>query len=202
MAFTTITDEAQEEMGVSGLPDTPELDTSDMQAKFDELGNAAIDWIQTHVTELEATTAAASIGCVIPTEVTASSTTIQAVINAIARLAVSNTSKAHAHSNKTVLDGISENVKASYDSLVSILGSITAIDSATLVPSATSLPSSQAVATYISAYDISEKLLDIAYPIGTCVISATSPGTTIGGTWTEVTDTGISSDYTVWKRTL
>ena len=45
MAFTKITDEQQEAMGVTGLPDTPLLDTHDMQVKLDELDNAAIDWL-------------------------------------------------------------------------------------------------------------------------------------------------------------
>jgi len=202
MSFTTITEDEQDEMGVTGLADTPALDTADMQAKFDELGNAAIDWIQTHVSELEASTAAASIGCAVPTGITASSTTVQAVIKAIAAIAVANNTNSHTHSNKSVLDAITETVKGTYDTLVSVLGTVTALDTSTLVSSQTSIPTSEAVATYLEAYDISEKLLDAAYPIGTCVIGATSPGTTMGGTWSEVTDTGISTDYTVWKRTL
>ena len=201
MAFSTITEEQQESMGVTGLPDTPALDTHDMQAKFDELGNAAIDWLQAHVTELEASTAAASIGCEIPPDIPVSEKKIQNIIFAIARLAVSTNSSAHSHANKAVLDSISSDVKAKYDNLVSVLGDVTSFDSEVLVSSLLSVPSSYAVAAYVEAYDIAQKLLAKAYPVGSLYIGTTSPALFLGGTWTEASDTGISSSYTVWKRT-
>lgn len=201
MAFTTITEDQQEAMGVTGLPDTPLLDTHDMQAKLDELGNAAIDWIQTFVEEIEAATAAASIGCTVPPGITVTEQKLQNIITAIARLAVSNNEKAHSHANKAVLDAITNTVKANYDNLVSVLGAVTGFDAETLIASALSIPSSQAVATYVEAYDIASKLLAKAYPVGSCYIGPSSPALFLGGTWTEVTDTGLSPDYTVWKRT-
>lgn len=201
MAFTTITEEQQADMGVTGLPDTPQLDTADMQEKFDELGNAAIDWIQTHVTEIEAKAAAMSIGCAAPANVTVSEEKLQSVINAIARLAYNSSSSAHTHANKSVLDGISETLKGKYDNLATLIGSITAFDSTTLVSSELSIPSSAAVVAYVTAFDIAAKLLQKAYPVGSCYIGPVSPGSFLGGTWVEVTDTGISDSYTVWKRT-
>lgn len=201
MAFTNITEEQQAAMGVSGLPDTPALDTSDMQAKFDELGNAAIDWIQKHIEELEAITAAGNIGCTPPADITVSENTIQAIVYAIARLAVSASSSSHTHANKATLDAITAEIKAKYDALVSVLGNVTTFDSEALVSSALAIPSSAAVVAYVTAFDIAFKLLDKAYPVGTCYIGPNSPAVFLGGTWTEVSDTGISSDYTVWKRT-
>lgn len=201
MAFSTITEEQQENMGVTGLPDTPALDTHDMQAKFDELGNAAIDWIQRFVTELEAATAAASVGCAVPPGIAVTEQKLQNVIAAIARLAVSNDDKAHSHANKATLDSITDTVKAKYDIIASVFGNVTTFDSEVLVPTALSVPSSQAVATYVQAFNIATKLLAQAYPVGSCYIGTTSPALFLGGTWTEVTDTGISPNYTVWKRT-
>lgn len=201
MAFSTITEEQQDAMGVTGLADTPSLDTNAMQAKFDELGNAAIDWIQTFVTEIEAATAAASIGCTLPPNLPVTEPKLQNIITAIARLTVSNNEKSHNHSNKAALDAITDTVKAKYDNLVSILGDVTGFDAETLIASSLSIPSSQAVATYVEAYDIASKLLAKAYPVGSCYIGPSSPALFLGGTWTEVTDTGLSPDYTVWKRT-
>lgn len=200
MAFSTITEEKQAEMGVSGLADTPQLDTADMQAKFDELGNAAIDALQKLITELEAKTAAVSIGCAAPAGVPAAEENLQSVINAISRLATSASGSAHSHANKAVLDSISEIQKGKYDNLVTLLETITNLDVTTVVSSAASLPTSQAVVAYVTAFDIASKLLQKAYPVGSCYIGYSSPALFLGGSWIEVTDTGISSSYTVWKR--
>lgn len=68
MAFTNITEEAVAGLGVYGLPDTPELDTTAMQEKFDEYSWFLKDFINSHITEIEAKEAAASLGAEIPTE--------------------------------------------------------------------------------------------------------------------------------------
>lgn len=202
MAFSTITEKEQAAMGVTGLADTPELDTAAMQEKFDELGNAAINCIQKIVTELEAETAAASIGAAAPTGITVSTNTLQAILNAIAAVAKEAKDKEHSHANKDVIDALSAEQKAKYDTLVTILGTITALDEETLISSKLSIPTSFAVATYVTAFDITEKILAKVFPVGSCYIGATSPATfLLGSTWTEVTDTGISDSYTVWKRT-
>lgn len=41
--FPTISDEERSSCGVSGLPDTPQLTTKELQEKFDSLGNLALD---------------------------------------------------------------------------------------------------------------------------------------------------------------
>lgn len=68
MAFTNITEEAVAGLGVYGLPDTPELDTTAMQEKFDEYSWFLRDFINAHIEELEALEAANSVGAVIPNE--------------------------------------------------------------------------------------------------------------------------------------
>lgn len=63
MAFVKITNEDLLNKGVRGLPDTPNLSTSDMQAKFDEIATDVL--VPKHnglIDELEASTSAASIG--------------------------------------------------------------------------------------------------------------------------------------------
>ena len=71
MAFTTITDEEIEGLGVTGLPDTPGLSTEDMQAKFDEYSVFLKDKFKNLIDELEAVTAATNIGAEVPQNVTA-----------------------------------------------------------------------------------------------------------------------------------
>ena len=66
MSFTNITPEELVDMGVTGLPDTPELSTEDMQAQFDEYSVFLKNKFKTHINELEANTAAADIGMEIP----------------------------------------------------------------------------------------------------------------------------------------
>lgn len=43
MAISKITDAERSNIGVTGLPDTPGLSTSEIQQRFDGLGNLAID---------------------------------------------------------------------------------------------------------------------------------------------------------------
>lgn len=68
MSFTSITDEELENMGVTGLPDIPELTTEEMQAQFDEYPQFLKDKFKTHISEEEADTAAGNIGAKIPNE--------------------------------------------------------------------------------------------------------------------------------------
>lgn len=82
MAFTKITNVDTANKGVVGLPDTPGLSTHDMQAKFDELATDVI--IPKHnslIDELEATTAAGSIGAVATTHT--SGANVKAVLDAL-----------------------------------------------------------------------------------------------------------------------
>ena len=82
MAFTKITGSDTAGKGVVGLPDTPGLSTAAMQAKFDELATDVI--IPKHnslIDELEATTAAASIGVVNTTHT--SGANVKAILDAL-----------------------------------------------------------------------------------------------------------------------
>ncbi len=84
MSFTTITSDDREDKGVTGLADTPGLDTEEMQERFDSLANLAIDTFNTHITELAGTDAAENIGATIPSSIAAGTEkTIQDVINSI-----------------------------------------------------------------------------------------------------------------------
>ena len=120
MAFTKITENDTINKGVMGLPDTPNLSTSEMQAKFEELSNdVIIPKFNNLVDELEAKSAAGNIGATIPSRINAESENVQAVLNGIAEKAHTHeksdaeltdaVTKAHEHSNKSVIDKFTEN---------------------------------------------------------------------------------------------
>ena len=120
MAFTKITENDTINKGVMGLPDTPNLSTSEMQAKFEELSNdVIIPKFNNLVDELEAKSAAGNIGATIPSGINAESENVQAVLNGIAEKAHTHeksdaeltdaVTKAHEHSNKSVIDKFTEN---------------------------------------------------------------------------------------------
>jgi len=100
MSFTKITSSDLANKGVIGLPDVPGLSTSNMQNKLEETARDVI--IPKHnglIDELEAETAAESLGATAPTGMTGN--TIQALLNELSE-------DAHTHSNKSVLDKFSE----------------------------------------------------------------------------------------------
>ena len=120
MAFTKITENDTINKGVIGLPDTPNLSTSEMQAKFEELSNdVIIPKFNNLVDELGAKSAAVNIGATIPSGINAESENVQAVLNVIAEKAHTHeksdaeltdaVTKAHEHSNKSVIDKFTEN---------------------------------------------------------------------------------------------
>ena len=120
MAFTKITENDTINKGVIGLPDTPNLSTAEMQAKFEELSNdVIIPKFNNLVDELEAKSAAGNIGATIPSGINAESENVQAVLNGIAEKAHTHeksdaeltdaVTKAHEHSNKSVIDKFTEN---------------------------------------------------------------------------------------------
>ena len=120
MAFTKITENDTINKGVIGLPDTPNLSTSEMQAKFEELSNdVIIPKFNNLVDELGAKSAAGNIGATIPSGINAESENVQAVLNGIAEKAHTHeksdaeltdaVTKAHEHSNKSVIDKFTEN---------------------------------------------------------------------------------------------
>lgn len=120
MAFTKITENDTINKGVIGLPDTPNLSTSEMQAKFEELSNdVIIPKFNNLVDELGAKSAAGNIGATIPSGINAESENVQAVLNGIAEKAHTHektdaeltdaVTKTHEHSNKSVIDKFTEN---------------------------------------------------------------------------------------------
>ena len=120
MAFTKITENDTINKGVIGLPDTPNLSTAEMQAKFEELSNdVIIPKFNNLVDELGAKSAAGNIGATIPSGINAESENVQAVLNGIAEKAHTHeksdaeltdaVTKAHEHSNKSVIDKFTEN---------------------------------------------------------------------------------------------
>lgn len=85
MSFTTITDPELVGLGVTGLPDTPELSTEDMQAQFDEYPQFLKDKFKVHITEEEANTASSNIGATIPEELdNVTDEQIQPILNELA----------------------------------------------------------------------------------------------------------------------
>ena len=62
MAFHQITNAEREGRGVSGLPNTPNLTPSQLQERFDSLGNLALDRLSELIDALNKETAAGNIG--------------------------------------------------------------------------------------------------------------------------------------------
>lgn len=182
MAFDKITTQDRTGKGNVGLPDTPALTTAEMQEQMDSLANLAIDKFNEFIDALNAATAAISVGCEVPTGITAQEN-VQSVINAmVTTLALCNQVR-HDHGNKTVLDGISALSLGGYDALVAMFAGITAIDHSLLANDAL-LPTSLAVKNFVDNYDFTTKIRNAVLPVG-CVYSTkgTSPTTLFGGTW-------------------
>lgn len=79
MAFTNITSTDLSGKGVVGIPNTPQLSTTEMQNKFDEIDlDVVVPKHQTLVTELNADDAATNLHGTDPT--TSSVGTLQAII--------------------------------------------------------------------------------------------------------------------------
>ena len=187
MAFNTITDDMREGKGNVGQPDTPDLNTSDMQAKLDELANLAIDFINSHIAELEATTAAGNIGAEVPSGLSANEN-IKSIQNALWTAIQQNTTKSHIHANKSYLDAITESVKGGYDGVVALLSGILAIQTSITAVN-TAIPTSNAVVNYVASADIKQRVINGAYPVGS-VYSTTQisdPSALLGyGTWSLI----------------
>lgn len=114
MSFTTITNLDLANKGVTTLPDTPDMEASELKQRFDSLGNLCVSKIKTLVSELEAETASISLGATVPDGLTAAKN-VQSIINALNVIVQQNAENSHNHSNKEVLDAISEADLDSYD---------------------------------------------------------------------------------------
>lgn len=197
MAFTKITDEDRNGKGNVGRSDTPQLSTYEMQTVLDELANLAIDGLNKHITEEEASTGAINIGATVPTGFEASEN-IQSVLNAIAAKTRDLVGDKHSHANKDTLDKITETSLENWDEVATLLGAIKTIQT-TLVSSTTAIPTSSAVANYISNLNWKKIALDNVYPVGAVYLttSTVDPEDQFGGQWTKIE---FSGSVTAYKR--
>lgn len=133
MSLTTITAEDVAGLGVYGLPDTPELDVTEMQTKFDEYSWFLKDFINSHIAEIEAKEASASLGAEIPTELE----------DIVPEGATEEQRKAY-ENIQTVLNALAANRNAA-NRIIAMLASITAVATNLDVSSDTLLPTTKAV---------------------------------------------------------
>ena len=103
--FTTITDIERSRVGVSLLPDAPDMTSTDLKRQFDSTGNLAIDKFILHIDEITADSAADNIGAVVPDGVV-SAPRVQPILDAIGVILGNLTTASHTHDNKAVLDDI------------------------------------------------------------------------------------------------
>lgn len=190
MSFSKVTEQMRQGKGNVGQPDTPNVTTTEMQEIMDALPNLALDFINQHIDELEANTAAANIGAQVPSGLTANEN-VQSILTALSVSALDTASVKHSHANKTVLDSITEAVKDGYDLIVNKLAGIESVQSA-ITDSNSAIPTSSAVVAYVAAQNIAQKVINAAYPVYS-VYSTTSnltPSTILGyGTWTKIGST-------------
>lgn len=197
MAFTKITDEDRSGKGNVGRSDTPQLSTYEMQTVLDELANMAIDGLNKHIDEEEANTGAINVGATVPTGFEASEN-VQSVLNALAAKTRDVSGDRHSHSNKDVLDKITEAAVKDWDNTATLFAAIKTIQT-TLVASTTALPTSSAVANYINNLNWKKIILDIVYPIGAVYFTTSTidPSDQLGGQWTKIE---FSGSVTAYKR--
>ena len=183
MAFKKITDEERAGKGNVGQPDTPGLTTAEMQAVMDELANLAIDGHNSLVDSLNDSKAATNMGAEVPEGITALGN-VQSILNAMVLNLSLNTANRHTHANKTALDSITQLALDDYNRLSILLTSILSLETA-ITDNDAALPTSGAVVDYVTNFDMKNKVLAAAYPVGSvCSTTGTSPTTLFGGTWT------------------
>ena len=149
--FNKITNEDKAGKGVVGLPDTPALGTSEMQEQFDSLANLGIDKFNEFIDALNANTAALNIGAQVPSGFYAQEN-IQSILNSMTSDIALNKANRHSHSNKEVLDALTQPDIDSYsrvalmlDAIISVLPMIT--------DDSTAIPTSSAVYAFVRDYD-------------------------------------------------
>ena len=147
--FTKITETDMKNKGVVGLPDTPNLSTTEMQAKLDELStDVIVPKFNNLVDELSDPSAAESIGIEAPDKFTG--ITIKDLIYQIVDIVLSNQEKAHEHPNKDTIDGITDQNLSDLGSLVNLFSGIASVASA-VTDSLTEIPNNHAIVEYVKA---------------------------------------------------
>ena len=148
MAYSEITAADLLNKGVEGLPDTPGLTAAQMQQKFDEIAkDVIVPKFNAVVQKLNDPSGADDTQVTDPTTETAGS--LNDALGNIETENAANTLARHTHDNKATLDDIDATVKAAYDRLVTLLGTITGIQSV-LSSSTAELPDAKAVADAIA----------------------------------------------------
>lgn len=149
MAFTTITNADLVNKGVKGLPDTPEMEASELKARFDSLGDLTVEKFKQLVIELEEQTAALSLGARVPTGLSASKN-VQSIIDALYIIVHSNALDSHTHTSLAALNGITPRIKEGYDQTVLKFDSIRSVEQI-VNDSDSEIPTSGAVVDYVNA---------------------------------------------------
>jgi hypothetical protein len=149
MSFTTITNAELAGKGVKSLPDTPDMAASELKQQFDSLGDLCVSHIRTLINELEETTAAVSLGANPPDGITAAGN-VQSILDGLAAIVAQLEELSHTHANKTVLDTLTEEDKAKYDTTALKLDSITSVE-AIVHNSNAEIPTSKAVIDYVNS---------------------------------------------------
>jgi hypothetical protein len=203
--FTTITQAERDPLGVSQLPDSPQITAAKLKELIDSLGNLAIDKFITHINEITDTTAAGNIGAVIPDGYNANEN-LQSLIDEIVTKLGTALMDRHNHANKETLDAISAEQKQSYDDLVALMSGKSI--QTTLSDNNAYIPTSHAVADYTknainnANYVKPNQVTDMVYPVGT-IYQTTSqtfnPSSKFGGTWVQK---GTASGVISYERTL
>lgn len=182
MSFRKITNEDRAGKGNVGQPDTPGLTTAEMQEVMDSLPNLAIDKFNELVDALNATTAAVNMGATVPEGITAQPN-VQSILNAMVLNLALNTQARHTHANKPALDSITQAGINDYNRLSILFTAIRSLETA-ITDNDNSLPTSGAVVDYVNNYNIKDKVLAAAYPVGSVYsTTGTSPMTLFGGNW-------------------
>jgi len=133
--------------GVVGLPDTPNLSTTEMQEKLDELGAMAVDGANHLMDELE-NNGAANIGMLPPPGYDGEEN-VQAILDDTAAKAGQSAAMAHTHANKSILDTITQIFIDTLQRLVTLFVNITSI-STSVTDSNNAIPTSHAIVNYVS----------------------------------------------------
>ena len=188
MAFDKITSQDRAGKGNVGQPDTPALTTADMQTQMDSLPNLAIDKFNEFIDKLNAaSTGAINIGATAPAGITAQNN-IQSVLNAMATNLALNTQNRHTHANKAVLDGITQSELDEYNRIAAFLNDILSVTTS-IIDDDKALATAGAVFDYVNNFDMRQKILATAWPVGSVYSSrGTSPTAVFGGSW-NVLDT-------------
>ena len=156
MAFDKITDADLVDKGVIGLPDVPNLNTAEMQEKFEEVcRDVIIPKFNALIDALVADTAAGTIGS--KTGLGGAETNIQQCLDSAKSAVLALEDIAHSHDNKTQLDTITSTLLANIDSVILLLSGITDVVD-TVTDSAALIPSCKAIVAYVSALGAGDML--------------------------------------------